>query len=95
MKHNEHTLTIRFSTVDDQAYRVDLEGPKVGDRHGEFSPPYDPATWVAILRALDPAFTVEEVDDATRAALKPLGDLARLDESRTLLEGNFAIGEYR
>ncbi len=81
MKHSEHTLIIRFSTVDDRAYRVDLEGPEVGDRHGEFSPPYDPATWVAILRALEPAFSLEEADEATQAALKPLGDLAGLQHT--------------
>lgn len=28
------TLTIRFSTASSASYRVDLEGPDVGERHG-------------------------------------------------------------
>ena len=28
MEHSQNTLTIRFSAVDGEAYRVDLEGPE-------------------------------------------------------------------
>lgn len=34
------TLTIRFSTAGSASYRVDLEGPDVGERRSPFAPPY-------------------------------------------------------
>ena len=39
----EHRLTIRFSAVGGQPYRLGLEGPDVGEWRGNFTPPYDPA----------------------------------------------------
>jgi hypothetical protein len=81
MNPPKHTLTLRFSTVDDQTYRLDLEGPEVGERHAAFVPPYDPATWRAITRALEPGFDLDRADDATRAALEPLGAMARLGQT--------------
>jgi hypothetical protein len=37
MKHLPHMVTIRFSTVDDQSYRLDLEGPQEGERRSHFA----------------------------------------------------------
>lgn len=72
------TLTVRFSTVNAGAYRVDLEGPDVGERHGPFALPYTGTTWQAVMQALEPGFVPAEADKTTQAALKPLGDLAAL-----------------
>ena len=72
------TLTIRFSTADRATYRVDLEGPDVGERHGPFAPPYTAATWQAIMLALEPGFVLSQADKTIQAALKPLGDIAVL-----------------
>ena len=52
MKHTEHKVTIRFSAVDGEIYHLELAGPDVGERHGDFTPPYDPVTWGALLVAL-------------------------------------------
>ena len=48
-------LTVRLSQPDGTTYRLDLEGPDVGERSGTFTPPYDPPTWAARyrVRALD------------------------------------------
>ncbi len=81
MKQPEPTLTLGFSTRDGQTYRLDLRGSAVGEARGQFTPPYDPATWQAVMLALEPGFVVEEADQATRAALQPLGDLAWLPET--------------
>jgi hypothetical protein len=81
MERTEHTLTLRFNTVDGQTYRLDLEGPDVGERRGEFAPSYDPVTWQAILLALEPDFVLGEADEATRTTLQNLGDLKRLHQT--------------
>ena len=72
------TLTIRFSTAGSATYRVDLEGPDVGERRGPFAPPYTAATWQAIMQALEPGFVLSQADKTIQAALKPLGDIAVL-----------------
>ena len=56
------TLTIRFSTAGSATYRVDLEGPDVGERRGPFAPPYTAATWQAIMLALEPGFMQAEAE---------------------------------
>lgn len=81
MKHMPHMVTIRFSTVDVQSYRLDLEGPQVGERHSDFTAPYDSATWGAVTHALEPGFRLDDADEATQAALQPLGDVARLQQT--------------
>jgi len=75
VEHPEQQLTIRFSTLDGSTYRLDLGGPEVGEWSGRFAPPYDVATWHAIGQALEPFFRLDEADEATRAALRPLGNL--------------------
>lgn len=67
-------LTIRFGVVDD-AYIVDLSGPAVGAARGEFSCPYDQATWSAIFRALTPGY---RPDPAVDTLLQPLGTPPKL-----------------
>ncbi|MFQ5343221.1 MAG: CHAT domain-containing protein, partial [Anaerolineae bacterium] len=81
MTQPDPKITIRFSTTAGHPYRVDLAGPSVGDFDGDFTPPYDPATWRAIMCALEPGFTLDDADAATRTALQPLGDLKRLPET--------------
>jgi len=46
MSHS-NTLTIRLSQPDGSTYRLDLEGPDVGERRGTFTLPHAPATWAA------------------------------------------------
>jgi len=66
MAYSEDTLTLRFSATDDGTYRLDLGGPDVGERGGEFAPPYGAATWRAVMVALEPNFALEEADAATQ-----------------------------
>ena len=74
-------ITLKFKPLQDQTYHVDLEGPRGEDYSGAFTLPYTPATWVAILRALEPSFDLAQAGDATKAALQPLQPLNRLPET--------------
>jgi len=71
-------LAIRFSVKDDQVHRPLLATPSVGERHGQFAPPFGPATWAAIIQALEPGFVLEEDDEGIQAALEPLGPTGQL-----------------
>ena len=79
--HTQDTLTIRFSTLDDHTTRLQLARPDLGEARGRFALPYDVATWRAIMLALEPQFELEKADEATRAALQPLGDLKKLPQT--------------
>ena len=81
MTPTNQPLTIRFSTLDDHTTRLQLARPDLGEARGRFVLPYDVATWRAIMRALEPQFELEKADEATRAALQPLGDLKRLPQT--------------
>jgi hypothetical protein len=61
-------ITLRFYPLDDQAYRLRLSGVAVGEARGDLAPPYDPATWQAIARALEPGFDLEQADAGARLA---------------------------
>lgn len=63
------TLTIRFTPLDEQSYRLRLDHAAVGECQGSFHPPCDPATWAAVMQALEPGFVLPEADEATQAAL--------------------------
>ena len=58
MAYSEDTLTLRFSATDEGTYRLDLEGPDAGERGSGFAPPYDAATWRAVMLALEPNFAL-------------------------------------
>ena len=80
MRPLEPTLSIHFSPSED-GYNVRLAGPQVGEFRGEFAPPYNLATWEAILYALEPGFNLAETENAKQAALRPLGDIGRLHQT--------------
>ena len=81
MSNRHHALTIRFSRPDDQTYHLQLKGPAVGELPGGFVMPHDPATWRAIMLALEPGFVLAKAEPETQAALQPLGDLKRLPQT--------------
>ena len=80
-------ITIRLysasgdTVAGDAAVAVELTCDDGSAYRGAFTPPYPPETWPAILRALEPGFDIAGAGDATRAALRPLGDLTHLPET--------------
>ena len=74
-------ITIKFHPAQDYTYQVALTGSQGQDYGGQFTLPYDPPTWTAILRALEPGFDIARADDNIRATLQPLGDLSRLPQT--------------
>lgn len=81
MPESTSGITIRFYPASGDALAVELTCDDGSTYQGTFAPPYDAATWAAILRALEPGFDLAQADDAIRSTLRPLGDLARLQET--------------
>ncbi len=67
MSNRHRALTIRFSRPDDASYHLQLEGPAVGEVRGGFVMPYDPATWRAIMLALEPGFVLADAEPGLRS----------------------------
>ena len=77
----EHSLSIRFSRSADDSYHVQLQGSGAVELQARYTMPHDPATWRAIMLALEPSFVFSDADEATRTALQPLGDLKKLPQA--------------
>lgn len=102
MPHEDDVLTIRFSRMGDEAYRVELQRADIGERSGDFTPPFDEWTWRVIWRALDPSFDLEKIEDkkakeAIRKTLKTLGGIENVPAAagRALADALFAGDEIR
>jgi hypothetical protein len=74
-------LTLSFSTTGGPSYLLRLKSALAGERSAELVPPYDDATWRAILPALEPGFDLERAGDDVQEALAAVGDLDRLHET--------------
>ena len=87
-------VIIRFRATDGQVFNLDLEGPEGEPTDGTFTLPYDPPTWVAALKALEPDFAFDEADPDTQSLLQPLLPLAGLPETAgRALAGALFIGD--
>jgi hypothetical protein len=91
------SLILRFTPADGGTFHVSLECAGKGECTAVFTAPYTPATWAAILRALEPDFDLAQADAATRAALKPFEPLGRLPHTagRALADALFASDDLR
>jgi tetratricopeptide (TPR) repeat protein len=94
---SKHTSILKFRALKDQTYSVALEGSEGEDHSGEFTLPYDPPTWTAILQALEPGFDLSQADEETQKALEPLEPLDCLPETvgQALAEALFVDGKVR
>jgi len=81
MPNPERTLTLRLTATDAGSYRLHLELPDAGQQSADFTPPYDPITWRAVMLALEPHFALDQADAATRATIHRLGGLATLHQT--------------
>lgn len=97
MAPSKHTITLKFRALKDHAYSVDLKRLQGEDYGSEFTLPYDPSTWAAIMQALEPGFDTSQTDEETQKALKPLKPLNRLPEivGKALAEALFADEKMR
>jgi tetratricopeptide (TPR) repeat protein len=73
-------VVFTFRLQQGQTYRVDLHSPQGEGHSGAFTLPYSADTWAAVLRALEPDFSLARADSATQAALQPLVPLGSLTE---------------
>jgi len=66
-------VVFTFRHQQGQTYRLDLHIPQGEGHSGAFTLPYTADTWAAVLRALEPDFSLAAADSATRPPCSPWG----------------------